>query len=362
MKPGGPGGTSTPSMVPHLKGRQPVSKNPAMPSPIHLYNGNEKKTKESDNLTDESDEEINVNSSHTDVSSTQDQISEDENSEDEDDIRNISRDYVKQYEYKEKQEEEKYIVQRKNVKRMTFESATMTTAPKISVQTQKIGSKQHGGLNTKHFCICILSIVVLLVVGAFPYMHTKEPVNIIEIDQIKELFPQNNMFWISIKSGVSEIIHFNKPSVIVIAHKNDVHSITELLGNITMYASCILNENCNVEPIIINGNDLNTHEMRQDYGIIVDHFRPLLEEKHIMVVKNMDEISGSVAQAFHSICDEFSPLVKRSLIIFTIKVDEYIGKPLKQVVDILNEKWSDIEPDKLEPLITRVSSIVLRVK
>lgn len=322
-----------------------------MPSPIYSAETKEQKSEGSESLTDESSDE---NSLHADDLRFPKQISEDEVSEDDrDSVHNISSDCANQRERTEKRETE--IVHRKAAK-----TRRASGTPHITSQTQKTALKQRSILNIQYLSICI---GVLLVLGAFAYNQhnvcTKE--SIVDIAQIKELFPQSNIFWRSIETGVSEITHFNKPSVIVIIHKNDIRNLTELLGNITMYASCILNENCYVEPIVINGDDLNTDETTQDYGIVVDRFRPLLEEKHIMVIRNMDKIHASVAQAFHSICDEFSPLVKRSLIIFTIQVDKYTGKPLEQVVNILNNKWSSIDSDKLEPLITRVSSIVLPI-
>ncbi|KRT83002.1 hypothetical protein AMK59_4127, partial [Oryctes borbonicus] len=316
MKPEGPVGTSTPSLVPSVKGRPPISRNTVMPSPIYLAEHKEQKSEGSESLTDESSDE---NSLHTDDFVFPKQILEDEVLEDDrDGVRNISSDCGNQCEHAEEQEME--VVHRKVIKtRRASGTPRMTNTSQTNAQTQKIALNQRSILNIQHLSVCI---GVLLILGAFAYnQHNvciKEP--IVDIAQIKQLFPQSNNFWRSIETGVSEIIHFNKPSVIVIIHKNDIRNLTELLGNITMYASCILNENCYVEPIVIHGDDLNTDEMTQDYGIVVDRFRPLLEEKHVMVIRNMDKIHPSVAQAFHSICDEFSPLVKRSLIIFTIQV------------------------------------------
>lgn len=208
----------------------------------------------------------------------------------------------------------------------------------------------------------IFCLIIALIFAGFVYNQFKPSVvKAITIEKLEELFPQNEKFWKSIESSISEIKTFEKPSVIILVYR-DVSNISQLLDNITIYASCILNDDCHVDPIIIKGNELNTYEIIEDYGIVIQRYRSLLEEKHIMIVKNLDEILGPVAQAFHYICDEYTPLVKRSLILFTMRVDKYEGRELEQVVNILENKWSDIGRDKLEALITRVSSIVLRIK
>ncbi|KAI4457752.1 torsin-1a-interacting protein [Holotrichia oblita] len=374
MKREGPGGSSTPSIVPKVKGRPPTCYTYDMVSPISANNDADEPDKrnsfyEENQLGLDVSPEDGANQLETpnecSGSSTSEASSEPEVAKD----KLLVNDQCKEENILESGPKKRKHKTRQNLEGK-FESKTgydNKSQNKINTQTQarketwQFTVKYINYLNIQQ-AICMFSILIF---GVFAYnkLNTSETtISSISINEIKEIFPQDNSFWISIETGVMEITNFNKPSVIILLHKHNGRNFTELLDNITMYASCILNQNCDVKPIVIEGNDLNTHEMKQDYGIVIDHYSPLLNEKHIMVVKNMDDISGSVAQAFHYICDEFSPLVPKSLIIFTIKVNEYNGKALEQAVDILNTKWGDIEPDKLEPLITRVSSIVLHVK
>lgn len=210
----------------------------------------------------------------------------------------------------------------------------------------------------------VLSIIVT--VFCLFLLYFKQPTvdadrNTVDLNKLKSFFPQDEKFWLSINSGILEVKRFEKPSVIILMYKHSM-SVSELLNNITMYASCVLSEDCFTKPIVLKGDELNTNELISDYGILIDRYRPLLEERHVMVVKNLNEIVGSVAQAFHYFCDEYTPLVKKSLILFTIAVNEYEGKPLQQAVNILERKWKDIDSDKLDALITRVSNMVLRLK
>lgn len=331
--------------------------------PVDAYNRDNSICEKYD---DRSPGETSKHSSESDTSedSSQSHVSEDKSSK-----------HVKEQSMKKRtsvsvrKEGKSKTVQKLEVKLGSVNYRNIESRNNSNLQIEEITQRRHPTVKYYSFLtsqlILWMFIPFILCVVAYNRLNTSEtptPISTLSLDEIKEIFPQDNAFWISIETGITEITNFNKPSIIILLHKHNVHNFTELLDNITIYASCILNEDCSVKPIVIEGNDLNTQEMIEDYGIIIDHYSPLLNEKHIMVVKNMDNILGSVAQAFHYICDEFSPLVRKSLIIFTIGVDKFKGKALDQAVNILNAKWNDVEPDKLEALITRVSSIVLHVK
>lgn len=206
----------------------------------------------------------------------------------------------------------------------------------------------------------LVSIVFVSIVIIFNHFQGVNP-HIDSIDSLKEEFPkQDDKLWLVIDSCIEDIINLDKQSTITFIYKeNNSNSMENLLNKIVSYASCRIN-NCN-KPVILDSSHLNIPRYRKDYGHVIEDIRPKLEDKKVLAVKNVDEISPEVAQAFHSICDEYSPLVEKSLIVFTMKVNNDMINYDKHISNVLRNRWNEIDADKLEPLITRVSGITVKV-
>lgn len=213
--------------------------------------------------------------------------------------------------------------------------------------------------------LSVTSIIVMLIIGLYSIYNSEsaKPEFNFSIENLTQNFPsQSQDTWVTIESSIEEILHFNKPSVIIFAYNNNADStISSLLFNISMYASCKLNT-CNKNPIYLTPKYLNKVKYIEDYGRVIHDFKPQLEETNVMIVENIDDVEGTVAQAFHSLCDEFTPLVAKSLFIFTIKTELINAVNLSDGINkLLHTKWSNIEIDKIEPLLARITSMIVRV-
>ncbi|KAK4881959.1 hypothetical protein RN001_005278 [Aquatica leii] len=177
-------------------------------------------------------------------------------------------------------------------------------------------------------------------------------INSTTLIEVQTKFPsQSKDTWDAISSGINEVKLFNKPSIY-------------FLQTVSRYASGILNDDYNTQPIVLTSNHLNTIKARSDYGYIINKYKPELEEKSVMVVKNLDKIPGEIAQAFHSMCDEISPLVPKAMFIFTIQIKNFTSEKsdFELIEDILRRSWQDLDDDIFYPLVTRISSMVLRIE
>lgn len=182
---------------------------------------------------------------------------------------------------------------------------------------------------------------------------------ICEIEEFKRTVPSYSNTWYAIENGIQEILNFNKPSVFVILYKQtDENDLDRFLKNVSEYSICKLGKQ-KKEPIVINGIDLNTQENLVDFGFVIHRYKDDLEEKGTMIIKNLDHVHGNIAQALHSFCDEYTPLVAKSLFIFTVKVDNFDGKSTKMVEAVLRRNWNQLDQDILEPLLTRITGMVL---
>ncbi|KAF5285402.1 hypothetical protein FQA39_LY16656 [Lamprigera yunnana] len=211
--------------------------------------------------------------------------------------------------------------------------------------------------------------IISFVVAAFMIMKlttSDTKVNSCSFVEIQQNFSTQTPYtWEALESGIKDIKQFNKPSVFIFLYDEDASKAVDLLiQSLSRYASCVLNEDENIKPIMLTSTNLNTIQARSDYGLIIEKYKPELEKRSIMIVKNLDNVSGEVAQAFHTICDEFTPLVNKALIIFTIQTGNLTSSKTEyQIVeDILKKSWKDLDDDIFYPLITRITSMILKIE
>ncbi|KAF5294609.1 hypothetical protein FQR65_LT10715 [Abscondita terminalis] len=210
-------------------------------------------------------------------------------------------------------------------------------------------------------------VVIGLTIVAIIYSHSTDVhINAITLKDFRDNFPgQSEDVWDAISSGIHEVKVLKKPSVFLLLYNYEASTTIDLfIHAVSRYASSILNEDSNNEAIILSSSNLNTVKAKSDYGYIISKYKPELEKRSIMIVKNLDKIPGAVAQAFHSICDEFTPLVGKSLIIFTMQVKSTTTNKsdFEIVEDILKRSWRELDDDIFYPLFTRITSIILRIE
>ncbi|XP_976409.2 uncharacterized protein TORIP isoform X2 [Tribolium castaneum] len=201
--------------------------------------------------------------------------------------------------------------------------------------------------------------VVLVWCGSVPEL----PATKMSIHLIQEKFPtQNDDIWLAFESGVNDVITRNRPSTFIFLYQEEAEgTLRKLLEQLSKYALCNIRD-CSKKPIVLSDSELNSPQVVSDYGSLIEKYRDRLSENGVMIVKNLENVRGVSAQAFHTFCDEFTPLVEKSLFIFTMKVKELPrAGSMKFVDEYFRNKWTDIKIDTFNALITRITSMVVEV-
>lgn len=204
------------------------------------------------------------------------------------------------------------------------------------------------------------ALLITVVVGK--YFGDAEDKSTKDLYDLSKQFPEQTAdFWTSIDVAINEVIKSEKPQSILFVYDKS-HSAKNLLKQIAAYAVCKL-KSCAIQPIELESKYFNTPKVLSDYGTVIHDNRELLHKKGVMIVHNLEGITGESAQAFHSLCDEVNPVVGRALFLFTLaaypvpsekEAVGYVEKHLKVL-------WNDMKSDNFQPLITRMTSFVLPV-
>lgn len=113
---------------------------------------------------------------------------------------------------------------------------------------------------------------------------------------------------------------------------------------------------CSEDPLEIKPSDISTSDILEDYGRIISKYKDTLEKSGVMIIRNLEKIPGTAAQAFHSLCDEYNPVVNKALFLFTIEVPEIPKQASHYTRKYLGNKWTELDETKFAPLFTRISS------
>lgn len=200
--------------------------------------------------------------------------------------------------------------------------------------------------------------ILICIFGGYAYSNFIE-----HVDSCKPVPSENYSFedpniWYALNSGMEEVVNLNKPSVFVFLYRRTEESkLDSFLTELSEYINCLLNTE---GAIVVRGKDLNVKENLRSYGNVIDMYKAELEKTGVMIVQKVNLVDSYVAQAFHSFCDEYTPLVAKSVVIFTIEVENFNGKSVAVADKVLRNSWKSLESDILEPLLTRVTGMVLK--
>ncbi|GFG34472.1 hypothetical protein Cfor_07707 [Coptotermes formosanus] len=229
----------------------------------------------------------------------------------------------------------------------------------------------------------IIAVVLLSIVGLYVYRtqdtgkgpalsnievlkkeHEQSLQNYIQ--HIREEFPsQLDNIWVAFSAGIKETARGipTKPSVFMLLYETEEGTpicLAQKMGNIsTHFLSAV-----KLHPLlIIEGADLEHNEtLAEDYGVLLEEYRPKVEEHRMMIVNNLHKIPGTVAQSFHSFCDTVTPAVY----FFTMKASGATANrdnPTVVAEEELRKLWSDkLDEDILNPLITRITDTTMMIK
>ncbi|CAH1984862.1 unnamed protein product [Acanthoscelides obtectus] len=179
----------------------------------------------------------------------------------------------------------------------------------------------------------------------------------------KKYSRQSEEFWSTVKVMIEDVQNMNQPkSLVFVYSEGNYATVKEIISSISRLAICILS-NCNSSVVKLVPEDFSTREVMHDYGKIIARTKAPLAESGVMIVENIEGISGESAQAFHSLCDEYNPVVGKALFLFTLEMNK---PPSKEAVfsvirDQLKIAWKDLNEDKFHPLVTRVANVILPI-
>uniref|UniRef100_A0A336N1W9 CSON008516 protein n=1 Tax=Culicoides sonorensis TaxID=179676 RepID=A0A336N1W9_CULSO len=171
---------------------------------------------------------------------------------------------------------------------------------------------------------------------------------------LNETFPMEYTdFWEKIQYQMERIQTEDKPAVFFFVYSNKTLARDVILSN-------------GVDYLNLTTEVFQRPEIRDDKNILVKRYRRKLEEQKIMLVEDVDLISGTVAPVFHHFCHINSPVVPKSIIMFTLYVEKnQIPKQnfVLYVIERLTEVWtSGKNSDEIDALITCILNNVLHIK
>uniref|UniRef100_A0A336LD71 CSON008516 protein n=1 Tax=Culicoides sonorensis TaxID=179676 RepID=A0A336LD71_CULSO len=226
----------------------------------------------------------------------------------------------------------------------------------------------------EHFCVITLITIIISMILCFGLFHkvnykiSTPKKNCSDLLDLNKIFPMESpTFWKEILVGIEHVQNDEPPQpavfLFVYSDKNLAKNvINRLIERVNLCLDSIGGF------LTITSQELQSQKVIKDYGTLIDKYKPILENKRVMLVEDVQLIPAAVAPAFHVFCDTSSPVVKKSAIIFTLHADEdQIPKVKNELYDYvenrLSELWKDgVHKDKIQPLITRMTDNVLPLK
>jgi hypothetical protein len=258
--------------------------------------------------------------------------------------------------------------------------------PEGAHSSSKPAVREKGPQKTETYaCIILPLIVVLLAIytdlynsyGEQEYEENVQSVTVTKSEREKYLrmgiqnicdeFPsQLNTTWQAFSAGIKVVQETpTKPSVFLLLHETEEGTPACLAWKIGNISAHFLNAT-NPNPVVLDGANIEKNQtLAENHGILLEEYRPMVEERCAMIVKDLHKIPGIVAQSFHWLCDTVTPLVDKAIYLFTMKalgvshakdnLSEVAEKELKML-------WSaQLDQDKLMPLIVRITDSVMLI-
>jgi hypothetical protein len=189
------------------------------------------------------------------------------------------------------------------------------------------------------------------------------------IENIREEFPsQLRHIWTAFSAGLKETAQGTptKPSVFMLLYETEEGTAICLAQKVGNMSTHLLRAEKVYPLLIIDGEELEHNKtLAEDYGKLLEEYRPKVEEQRAMIINNLHKIPGTVAQSFHSFCDTVTPVVDKAVFLFTMKASGVISNsnnPTEVAEKVLRKLWSDeLDEDILDPLITRITDMTMMI-
>ncbi|XP_032514139.2 uncharacterized protein LOC116767763 isoform X2 [Danaus plexippus] len=181
---------------------------------------------------------------------------------------------------------------------------------------------------------------------------------------IKYKVPDNAI--LKVRAGITTIFErHDTGSFIFTYNSEDINynpiKFDQFIEDIAAKASKYLRNNTReIHHLVINPTNLIVQTEKEFMNL----YQKDVDERGVMLIKDVDNIPSHLAMAFHYYCDEYNPLVKKSAIFLTLNLAKCSnGSESKSTHDYIEKclarKWNTIDKDKLGPLLTRVVNIVI---
>jgi len=224
--------------------------------------------------------------------------------------------------------------------------------------------------HTEMILVCVIVVVSAVVYLWSPTTQDTEKMSLEEaIEHIREEFPsQLEHIWAAFSAGIKETTQGNptKPSVFMLLYETEEGTAICLAQKVGNMSTHLLNADKFNPLLIIDGADLEHNEtLAEDYGTLLEEYRPKVVEQRAMIIINLHKVPGTVAQSFHSLCDTVTPAVDKAVYLFTMKAAgvSNTDNPTEVAEKQLRKLWSDeLDEDRLNPLITRITDMTMMIR
>ena len=259
---------------------------------------------------------------------------------------------------------------------LTKESERTKKNTASSYYNSSIRTKRKKHLQKYYYILPSIAVVVIASALGYSYLPSiwdTEKVNKMSlineaIEHIREEFPsQLAHIWGEFSAGINETAQGTptKPSVFMLLYETEEGTAICLAQKVGNMSTHLLEAEKSNPLLIIDGADLEHNEtLAEDYGTLLEEYRPKVVEQRAMIIINLHKVPGTVAQSFHSLCDTVTPAVDKAVYLFTMKAAgvSNTDNPTEVAEKQLRKLWSDeLDEDRLNPLITRITDMTMMI-
>ncbi|PZC71131.1 hypothetical protein B5X24_HaOG214035 [Helicoverpa armigera] len=259
-------------------------------------------------------------------------------------------------------------------------SSERQTLRKLSISSEDTAQTQSGNTFRNILIALILGFIAVMVHKMLPNItnssqdKSTQTVNhdkIIFENNMKNLQEKYNIddnSILKLKTGISTIFSRMDTGSFMFVYNSKTNNFNavrfdKFTDEVAFTAARYLRSNiASIQHTVVESADLDM----QDHGQLITRYRDDVDRSGVMLVKEIDSVPSQLAMAFHYYCDEYDPVVKRSAIFFTLNMANCSNTAeLKSthafIEKCLANRWKNLPPENVRPLLTRVVDIVIDV-